>query len=625
MNRNGLAVVLGGLLTIAVLFGGTVEAAEIDDRLSAIPLPISTDHGDPLGTPSTRRPNVVLIFADDLGYGELSIQGSSDVPTPNIDSLAQNGIRFTQGYVTHPVCAPSRAGLLAGQYQHRFGFEHNPGPARSVEPDFGIEPSVTTLAERLKTLGYATGMVGKWHLGYRAECRPSANGFDEFFGFLGGGHNYLPEKRKPGRRPILKNDEPIDEPAYLTDAFGREAVDFIMRHEKEPFFLYLSFNAVHMPLEATVEDLQKYDAIHDRRRRTYAAMTEAMDRAVGNVLGALRKLNLEEDTLVFFVSDNGGPTRQTTSSNLPLRDYKGQMYEGGIRVPFLIQWKNHLPSGITYEKPVSTLDVHPTAVAATGEKINPQWKLDGVDLLPHLKGENQNKPHETLFWRAGARHAVLHGDWKLVLEKDVSKPQLFHIADDIGEASDLAGQNQKKVEELQELFDQWSGQMESPRWIRRTGSKKLQKAEMRERVKQRIMSKLTEELELDQDTEAKFLLVMNEFDVKQEELRKNRGRTMKQMKEELARETSDPAALSALIEQFKQNDRDMTETRVQRLDALSKILNEEQIAEMIAIAPKIEQGIRELVAEAKARKKEHKRRMKDGEEIPQDVERGRKF
>ncbi len=477
MNRNGYALLLGGLVTIAALFGRTAEAAEIDDRIDKLrgevgvaPLPLSTAHAD-LRPPSKVKPNIVLILADDLGYGELSIQGSSDILTPNIDSIAQNGVRFTQGYVTHAVCAPSRAGLMTGQYQQRFGFQYNLGPERSSDPAFGIEPSVITLAERLKTFGYATGIIGKWHLGYSEEFQPSANGFDEFFGFLGGYSRYFsekrkpPEKRKPKHRPILRNGEPVDERTYLTDAFGREAVDFIKRHEREPFFLYLSFNAVHRPMEATTKDLRKYHAIHDRNRRIFAGMTEAMDRAVGRVLGTLRKLNLEEDTLVFFISDNGGSTSSTTSSNLPLRGYKGQLYEGGIRVPFLIQWKNHLPSGMTYEYPISTLDVYPTAIAATGEKVNPQWKLDGVDLLPHLKSENQNRPHKTLFWRAGREHAVLHGDWKLVLEADISEPQLFHIARDIGETDDMAGENPKKVEQLQRLFVQWNSQMERPRWF----------------------------------------------------------------------------------------------------------------------------------------------------------------
>lgn len=482
MNRNAYAILFGGLLTVALIFGRTAGSAESDEQLDKFrdkagvpPLPPSIPRVDTRPPPTATRPNIVLILADDLGYGELSAQGCQDILTPNIDSIAQNGVRFTQAYATHAVCAPSRAGLLSGQYQHRFGFEHNPGPERFVDPAFGIEPSVTTLAERLKTFGYTTGIIGKWHLGYRAECQPSANGFDEFFGFLGGSNKYLPEKRKP-ERPILRNDKPVYEPTYLTDAFGREAADFIIRNERQPFSLYLSFNAVHLPLEATIEDLQGYDFIHDKNRRAYAAMTEAMDRAVGRVLGTLRKLNLEADTLVFFISDNGGPTSKTTSSNRPLRGYKEQLYEGGIRVPFLIQWKNHLPSGMTYEYPISTLDVYPTAIAAAGEKLNPQWKLDGVDLLPHLNAENQNRPHETLFWRSGAKHAVLHGDWKLVLEKDISGPQLFHIANDIGETDDLAGENPKKAEQLERLYAQWSSQMERPRWVY-PDLKKLRKAE----------------------------------------------------------------------------------------------------------------------------------------------------
>ncbi len=612
MNRNGCALLLGGLLTTAALFGGTADAAEGDEQLDTwrseagiAPLALSTTHTDPLRPRTTAKPNIVLFFADDLGYGELSIQGCPDIATPNIDSIAQNGIRFTQGYVTHPVCAPSRAGLMTGQYQHRFGFEYNPGPERFVEPDFGIEPSVTTLAERLKEFGYATGIVGKWHLGYREECQPAATGFDEFFGFLGGGHNYLPEKSKRRRGPILRDDTPVDEPEYLTDAFGREAVDFIKRHEREPFFLYLSFNAVHAPLQATTEDLLKYESIHDRDRRTFAAMTEAMDRAVGNVLGTLRDLNLEEDTLIFFISDNGGPTSKTTSSNMPLRGYKAQLYEGGIRVPFLIQWKNHLPPGTTYEYPVSALDVYPTAIAAAGEKVNPQWKLDGVDLLPYLKAENQNRPHETLFWRAGEKHAVLCGDWKLVLEKRASRPQLFDIANDIGETDDLAGEKPEKVEQLQSLFAQWSSQMEPPRWTRQSArkrtEKKRQKEIMREEVESGIMLKLTEELDLDQETADKLFPVLNESNNRQRALRRERGRTMKQIREELRQEVPETATLQQLIEDFKQNERDMVEARIQMLDDLSKILSDEQLANVIVLVPKLEKGVKKSFREGRRR------------------------
>ena len=413
---------------------------------------------------SRLSPNIVLILADDLGYGELSIQGCTDIPTPNIDSIAENGIRFTQGYVTHPSCVPSRAGLLTGQNQHRFGIEDNP-----ARKDFGLEPSVITLAERLRELGYTTGIIGKWHLGSRDEYQPSAHGFDEFFGFLGGSSSYRPIQRNRKSLHILRNDKPVHVPTYLTDAFGQEAVDFIKRHEKQPFFLYLAFSAVHTPLEAKMEDLQKFDAIQDPTRRTYAAMTEAMDRAVGKVLDTLRTLNLEEDTLVFFISDNGGQTQKSTSSNMPLRGFKAQLYEGGIRVPFLVQWKNHLPRSETYKFPVSTLDVYPTAVAAAGGKLDPQWKLDGVNLLPYLRAENKTRPHKTLFWRVGegARYAVLHGDWKLILAKGNSIPQLFNIANDIGETEDLASENPEIVKQLQTLFDQWSSQMEPNRWKKR--------------------------------------------------------------------------------------------------------------------------------------------------------------
>lgn len=413
---------------------------------------------------SRAKPNIILIFADDLGYGELSAQGCLDIPTPNIDSIAKNGVRFTQGYVTHPVCAPSRAGLMTGRYQHRFGFEYNPGPEAYAEPDFGIEPKEITIAERLKTFGYKTGLVGKWHIGFRPECRPQACGFDEFFGFLSGANAYHAENRK---NPIWDNGEEIDEPAYLTDAFGREAVSFIERHKDKPFFLYLSFNAVHLPMEATDEDMAKFPEITDEDRLIYAGMTEAMDRATGKVLDTLRKLKLEENTLVFFISDNGGPTSQTTSSNKPLRGYKGQMYEGGVRVPFLIQWKGKLPAGKLYDYPVSSLDVHATSVSAAGKHLIADWELDGVNLLPYLKGENNNRPHETLFWRSGNKFAVRHKDWKLVLERDNSEPQLFNLAQDIGETRNLADKEPEKVKELQNLFDKWSSQMEPARWIRR--------------------------------------------------------------------------------------------------------------------------------------------------------------
>lgn len=252
-----------------------------------------------------RRPNVVIFLADDLGYAGLGVYGCKDIPTPNIDSLARNGVLFTDGYATHPVCAPSRAGLMSGRYQHRFGFEHNPGPERFAAPNFGLPRSEPTLAERLKAAGYATGMVGKWHIGFKEGLRPFERGFDYFYGFLSGARSYYPENSRESD-PIICNGQLVtDEKEYLTDAFAREAVAFIERNKDRPFFLYVAFNAVHTPMEAPEKYTSRFPALSGTRK-IHAAMVAAMDDAVGRVLAKLRDLNLEEDTLVFFFSDNGG-------------------------------------------------------------------------------------------------------------------------------------------------------------------------------------------------------------------------------------------------------------------------------------------------------------------------------
>ena len=424
----------------------------------------------PTPAPLPGKPNIVLIVADDLGYGELGLQGfRRDIPTPNIDSLAQNGVRFTQGYVSCPVCSPTRAGLMTGRYQQRFGHEFNPGPAQSASAGFGLARGEITLAERLKTLGYVTGMTGKWHLGYKSEFIPPRRGFDEFFGFLGGAHPYLPGGRAAA---ICRGEEPVKEEEYLTDAFGREATAFIERHHDRPFFLYLPFNAVHMPLQAADRYLARFRDIKDPQRRTFAAMMAAMDDAVGRVLAKLREHGLEERTLIFFISDNGGPTRQTTSSNGPLRGYKGQVWEGGIRVPFVVQWKGRVPGGRVDERPVISLDIHPTAVAAAGGAVSPDWKLDGVNLVPFLAGEEAGRPHDTLCWRMGTRHAIRQGDWKLLVETDQTDSALFNLAEDVGERSNLAARHLEVLETLQAAYDAWDAAMLEPEWGARGGQRR---------------------------------------------------------------------------------------------------------------------------------------------------------
>jgi arylsulfatase A-like enzyme len=310
-------------------------------------------------------------------------------------------------------------------------------------------------------------MVGKWHLGYRPELTPPRRGFDEFYGFLSGAHNYLPG----GRRSDLRRgmEAVTDEKEYLTDAFGREAAAFIQKNKAQPFFLYLPFNAVHAPLEASEQYLRRVGSIKEATRRTYAAMTVAMDDAVGRVLARLREHGIEEHTLIVFLSDNGGPTPQTSSSNAPLRGYKAQMWEGGIRVPFIMQWKGRLPAGKVYERPVIVMDILPTAIAAAGGAIAPEWKLDGVNLMSYLGGQEAGRPHETLCWRMGAKHAIRHGDWKLVAERDLPKPALFNLAEDIGEKNDLAGKMPDKLKELTALYDAWAAQMMEPQWVRQDG------------------------------------------------------------------------------------------------------------------------------------------------------------
>ncbi len=414
-------------------------------------------------TRSGRPPNIVIIVADDLGYADLGCQGCKDVPTPHIDTLAAGGVRFTNGYVSCPVCSPTRAGLLTGRYQQRFGHELNPGPPDRAEPNFGLPLTEVTLADRLKKAGYVTALVGKWHLGYQPQFHPLKRGFDEYFGFLAGSHDYFDNARPV---PITRGTEIVREESYLTEALGREAAAFIARHKDRPFLLMLTFNAVHAPMQATDKYLARFASIEDPLRKKLAAMLSAMDDAVGVVLAGLRGAGLEERTLVFFVSDNGGPTNVNGSRNTPLRGVKGQVYEGGIRVPFLMQWKGRVPAGRVYDSPVIALDIHPTCLAAAGGgfDIPADRPLDGVDLLPFVRGEKSGPPHEALYWRYGIQSAVRRGHYKLLRTND--DEELFDLAADIGEQKDLAESKPEVVRELREAFVKWAAGTKPPAWGR---------------------------------------------------------------------------------------------------------------------------------------------------------------
>ncbi len=411
------------------------------------------------------RPNIVLILADDLGYGSLGAYGEREIPTPNIDSIAKNGAKMTNGYVSCPICAPTRAGLMTGRYQQRFGFEHNPGPERQANDKFGLPIDQTTIAEVLKKNGYRTGMFGKWHLGYKPELQPTARGFDEFYGFLSGARSYFPSRRTD---PILRGTKQVPDPEYLTEALAQEAVAFMGQNSDKPFFVYLPFNAVHAPIEAPAKYTDPFPELTGTRK-TYAGMQAGLDAAVGKVLGAIKKKGIEKNTVVFFLSDNGGPTQQTTSSNKPLRGVKGQMYEGGIRVPFMVQWQGKVKPGTIVQDPCFSLDIFPTVLEIAGiSKEVQNEKQDGRSLMPALQGSQSAKSPRAIFWRMGAQYAVRSGDWKMVSTR--GRVELFNLKSDVAESKDLSDTEPEKLKELQALYVTWNRENIAPLWKRSDGA-----------------------------------------------------------------------------------------------------------------------------------------------------------
>jgi arylsulfatase A-like enzyme len=346
---------------------------------------------------------------------------------------------------------------MTGRYPTRFGHEFN-----SSHNNPGLAATETTLATRLKSAGYATACVGKWHLGGQPENRPTKRGFDEFYGTLANTPFFHPTNFVDSR--VSSETVPVTDPKfYTTDAYAVRAVDWLERNQAGPWFLYLPFNAQHAPLQAPQKYLDRFAKIEDEKRRTFAAMLSAMDDAVGAVMQKVRDLKQEENTLVFYIADNGGPTPVTTSSNGPLNGFKSTTWEGGTRVPFVAQWKGTLPAGRVYEQPVLNLDVLPTVLTAAGVAIDPAWKLDGVDLLPHFVGENTPRPHQTLYWRFGEQWAVRHGDLKLVVARGGSgQPELYDLASDIGEQKNLAATRPEDVKELQALYDAWDAEQAEP-------------------------------------------------------------------------------------------------------------------------------------------------------------------
>lgn len=488
--------------------------------LRAAPAAIDSRRSGPV------RPNIILILADDLGYADVSAYSGGRFPTPNIERIARNGVLFTDGYASAPVCGPSRAGLLTGRYQERFGFDFNNGPARrDVTEGLGLPTGEITLAQLLTRAGYYTDMVGKWHLGSDPQFYPMNRGFDQFVGFLPGETSYI-DPRLPGVHISLgprigdaaihyalehasadskvdtSNDADFGKKAsrlaryfsrgplnqiiegrarrvvhndheYLTDYFGDRAVSFIRERSRSsrPYFLYLAFNAPHAPHMVTAKYYDRFAQLKDHQERVYAAMIAALDDNIGKVLDAVQASGKAEDTLIIFASDNGCAAYfPGLCSCWPLRGGKLSYYEGGIRVPFMMSWPGHLPRGKTYHRMVSLLDVVPTAVAAAGGILPADRIHDGVDLTPYVTGRKAGDPHTMLAWRAPPLEAIREGDWKLWESSGGEHDQygtyqlLFNLGIDLNEAHDLARDDPREVERLAAELSRWSGPMIAPKW-----------------------------------------------------------------------------------------------------------------------------------------------------------------
>lgn len=429
------------------------------------------------------QPNVLVIIADDLGYADIGVHGGKEVPTPNIDALAAAGVRCTNGYVTAPYCSPSRAGFLTGKAQTRFGHEFNPHVGD--EAKLGLPLDQRTIANELHDAGYATTLVGKWHQGFDAAHHPQSRGFDEFFGFLVGGHNFLLHKEAEpefgsahSHDMIYRGREVQHLDGYTTDLFTDEALSFMNRNAAKPWFLYLAYNAVHTPLEIAEKLKSRIPvSVTDENRRGYLSLLLGLDDAIGRINAELKAKH--PNTLVFFFSDNGGSGKKpffayNTGINTPLRGDKGQTLEGGIRVPFFVSWPGQLPAGQVYEHSVSAMDVLPTAVHVAGalapdHAAKAAATLEGVNLIPHLKGENTAPPHETLAWRFGPQKAIRRGNWKLVDFRDFEAKtqsgwQLYDLSTDIGESKNLAAEKPELVAELAKAWGDWNAKNMAPQW-----------------------------------------------------------------------------------------------------------------------------------------------------------------
>ena len=392
------------------------------------------------------KPNILLILADDLGYHDLGFQGSTRVKTPHLDKLASTGMRFTDGHVSASVCSPSRAGLITGRYQQRFGHEANCPPRPN-----GMDVDERTLGQALQALGYRTACIGKWHLGDEPEHYPNKRGFDEFWGLREGSRSFWCTPGKGSDKPgnphgIEHNGEQVFFEGHLTDRLTDRAIEYIQADSLKPFFIFLSHTAPHGPLQPKPEDQEAVES-----KDPYLGLVYGMDRNIGRVIDVLEQTGKLDNTMIWFLSDNGGTTGK--ASNYPLGGKKGTKFEGGHRVPFILNWKGKVPAGV-YDPMVSALDIYPTCVKAAGGSLKQPRPLDGVDLMPYVTGTVNGVPHEQLFWRKLECAAVRDSDWKLIRVENHGLA-LFDLSKDIEERKDLAATMPEKADQLRAQLEAW--------------------------------------------------------------------------------------------------------------------------------------------------------------------------
>ena len=425
------------------------------------------------GTSNNKPPNVIVIISDDQGYADVGFHGSNEIFTPNIDRIAKNGVVFSEGYVSYAVCSPSRAGLITGRYQNRFGYSRNIllAPNDSL---MGLPLSEQTLPDVLNNVDYKTKAIGKWHLGAHKSLVPEKRGFDEFFGFLIGGHRYFPEDLTlndltEARRQmdgyitkIYDNGKRINTKKYLTEELSDNAVKFIEDNSDNPFFLYLSYNAPHTPLQATTKDLERNKHIDIEKRQTYAAMVSSMDDGIGLILDKLEQKNIFENTIVFFFSDNGGVEWYNFSDNGPLRGIKGDFFEGGIRVPFTMQWPNKIKPGTIYDKPIIALDIFATVASAAKAEKYIKNEIDGVNLIPYLSGIKSGLPHEYLYWKNPDKDIDVIRDDRYKYLRIKNDEYIFDLKNDISEESNIIDLSKPIYDRLKSQFKLWEKDMIDP-------------------------------------------------------------------------------------------------------------------------------------------------------------------